>query len=898
MDEPCSALDPIATQRVEELIFELKKDYTIVIVTHNMQQAARVSDYTGFFDRGELIEFGETERIFTTPGARAHGSLHHREIRMSVDVHRHFHDELSHVKVRLLTMSGEAEAALGLAVEALLERDGEKARRVIAGDRVIDSMEVEIEEQCINLLALQQPMARDLRMLTSALKIANDLERVGDHAVNIAQSAERLTQARPIAPEPEIVEMARLARDMLSDALEAFIRGDAAGGREVCLRDDKVDALHRSVFRILLDPHDGRSAHDRRRHGALPGEPQSRAGGRPGHQHRRGRGLPGRGQVHQASRRGPRRGAGRPAPTLPHRARDRPARRPGPAPQPPQARASASPPSTSAPIPSACSWPSTIPPPASPSSTSSRTSPASRRGSPRPAASTRPRSSAPCRRSPGCARSASAAGVRRIAAVATAAVREAENGPWFVRRVRQELDIPLRIIDAETEAALSYRSVAHHFRLAGERTLVADIGGGSLELIGAVDGLVELHRLASRSARCASPSCTCPASAPARKEIDAAPGLRPEAARSAASPAASGRRPRSSASGGTFTSLGRMVQARRGLAPGRHRPRRRPSRPPKWSSCIDWLASRTPEQRRQVPGLNPERADIILAGLAVTAELLDWVRAREHHGERVRACARDCCWRWRAPRSRRRPIRCGCSASSPSAASRDRRHVEQVRNLALQLFDQLGRRARLRARGAVAARGGGAAARRRPAGELPEAPQAQLRAASCTPSGWVCRRASAALVALISRYHRRTGPGGRHPEFAALPPEDQAIVRRLSGLLRVADGLDRGHTAAVENVGDRARRRTRSTIRIAPRLAGADLGLECWGASRKADVLAKLLKRDVVISSDEARPGPSARSRAWSLPVRHPDVLHLGRVLAGTPRPRRAAGRAQSRARP
>ncbi len=179
---------------------------------------------------------------------------------MSLDVHRHFHDELSHVKVRLLTMSGEAEAALGLAVEALLERDSEKAQRVIAGDRVIDAMEVEIEEQSINLLALQQPMARDLRMLTSALKIANDLERVGDHAVNIAQSAERLNQARPIAPEPEIIDMARLAREMLSDALEAFIRGDAEAGREVCRRDDKVDALHRSVFRILLthmmeDPH-------------------------------------------------------------------------------------------------------------------------------------------------------------------------------------------------------------------------------------------------------------------------------------------------------------------------------------------------------------------------------------------------------------------------------------------------------------------------------------------------------------------------------------------------------------------------------------------------------------------------------------------------------------------
>lgn len=179
---------------------------------------------------------------------------------MSVDTQRHFHEELAQVKSRLLTMSGEAEAALDLAVEALLERASDKARAVIAGDRKIDALEVEIEEQVVNLLALQQPMARDLRMLTSALKIANDLERVGDHAVNIAQSAERLAESRPIAPEPEIVEMARLARDMLSDALEAFIRGDAVAGREICRRDDKVDLLHRSVFRILLtfmmeDPH-------------------------------------------------------------------------------------------------------------------------------------------------------------------------------------------------------------------------------------------------------------------------------------------------------------------------------------------------------------------------------------------------------------------------------------------------------------------------------------------------------------------------------------------------------------------------------------------------------------------------------------------------------------------
>lgn len=179
---------------------------------------------------------------------------------MTGEPQRHFHEELGNVKVRLLTMSGEAEAALGLAVEALLERDHAKAARVIAGDRVIDDLELELEEQCVSLLALQQPMARDLRMLTSALKIANDLERVGDHAVNIAQSAERLAQSRPIVPEPEIVQMARLTRQMLSDAIEAFIRGDAVAGREICVRDDEVDALHRSTFRILLthmmeDPH-------------------------------------------------------------------------------------------------------------------------------------------------------------------------------------------------------------------------------------------------------------------------------------------------------------------------------------------------------------------------------------------------------------------------------------------------------------------------------------------------------------------------------------------------------------------------------------------------------------------------------------------------------------------
>jgi len=174
--------------------------------------------------------------------------------------HRHFHDELSELKVALLNMSGEAQAALAASVEAVLQRDGDKARTVIAGDSEIDHLELEVEETVIRLLATQQPMARDLRFLTAAMKISNDLERVGDHAVNIAQSAERLLAARPIVPEPELLEMARQARTMLADALDAFVRGDAQAGRAICRRDDSVDALHQSMFRILLthmmeDPH-------------------------------------------------------------------------------------------------------------------------------------------------------------------------------------------------------------------------------------------------------------------------------------------------------------------------------------------------------------------------------------------------------------------------------------------------------------------------------------------------------------------------------------------------------------------------------------------------------------------------------------------------------------------
>jgi phosphate transport system protein len=166
---------------------------------------------------------------------------------------RHFHDQLAHLKQRLLDMSDLATSLLDLSVDALLSRDANMAEAVLTGDKELDALELEVEDQAIGLLALQQPMARDLRFIISSIKVTNDLERVGDHAVNIAQSAMRLaSMSTVITPDPEIAEMARRARQMLRDSLTAFVRADGALGRQVCRADVEVDAMHNSVFRILV----------------------------------------------------------------------------------------------------------------------------------------------------------------------------------------------------------------------------------------------------------------------------------------------------------------------------------------------------------------------------------------------------------------------------------------------------------------------------------------------------------------------------------------------------------------------------------------------------------------------------------------------------------------------
>jgi phosphate transport system protein len=173
---------------------------------------------------------------------------------------RHFERELEALKEQLLLMGGRSEAITLKAVDSLRRLDEALAREALHDDKAIDRMEIDIEERCIRLLALQQPMARDLRFITAALKISNDLERVGDHAVNIAGGTVRLIGTSMLKPLVDIPRMAQLASGMLHDALDAFVRRDSAAARKLVRRDDEVDSLNDQVFRELIsymieDPH-------------------------------------------------------------------------------------------------------------------------------------------------------------------------------------------------------------------------------------------------------------------------------------------------------------------------------------------------------------------------------------------------------------------------------------------------------------------------------------------------------------------------------------------------------------------------------------------------------------------------------------------------------------------
>lgn len=163
-----------------------------------------------------------------------------------------FHGELHQLQQDLLRMGTLVEETIYKAVNSLKNRDVALAREVVAGDDVIDRMETDIEQRCLQLIALQQPLARDLRAIGTALKIITDLERMADHAVDIAKVTLRLEGQTLIKPLVDIPRMAEIARSMLRDSLKAYVNRDVDLAMEMIKRDHEVDHLYNQIFRELL----------------------------------------------------------------------------------------------------------------------------------------------------------------------------------------------------------------------------------------------------------------------------------------------------------------------------------------------------------------------------------------------------------------------------------------------------------------------------------------------------------------------------------------------------------------------------------------------------------------------------------------------------------------------
>lgn len=165
---------------------------------------------------------------------------------------RHFDQDLDHLKEMLLKMASHAEEAVTNAIKALTERDDNLARQVKENDSILDKFEKDIDEAAISLLALKAPLASDLRLITVAMKISHDLERVGDEATTISRRALELSKEPQLKPYVDIPRMATMGLEMLHSAIDAFVNRDPAKAREIIPRDKEVDALNKQLHRELV----------------------------------------------------------------------------------------------------------------------------------------------------------------------------------------------------------------------------------------------------------------------------------------------------------------------------------------------------------------------------------------------------------------------------------------------------------------------------------------------------------------------------------------------------------------------------------------------------------------------------------------------------------------------
>jgi phosphate transport system protein len=170
----------------------------------------------------------------------------------AMSIQRRFDEELADLKEKILRMGSLVEGQIRQALQALIDRDDDLATQVIENDRQVNTMDVAVDEACLALLALQQPAARDLRFITTAMKISTELERMSDLAENICERAIELHEEPQLKPYIDIPLMAEHAIKMVGEALDAFVRGDSVLARKVLDEDDYIDNLNEQIFRELL----------------------------------------------------------------------------------------------------------------------------------------------------------------------------------------------------------------------------------------------------------------------------------------------------------------------------------------------------------------------------------------------------------------------------------------------------------------------------------------------------------------------------------------------------------------------------------------------------------------------------------------------------------------------
>ena len=180
-------------------------------------------------------------------------------------MHRHFDEELTELKRELLHMSSLTEEVIAGAMAALMRLDAEAARRIIAEDVRIDRLDVAVDDKCLELIARHQPMAVDLRFLAMTMKICAELERIADLAVDVCQRVLELAGQPLLKPLVDIPKLAKLAQEMLREALDAFVQGDAAKARAVIRRDDEADRLRDLVQTELIEEYMSKDCSSSRR---------------------------------------------------------------------------------------------------------------------------------------------------------------------------------------------------------------------------------------------------------------------------------------------------------------------------------------------------------------------------------------------------------------------------------------------------------------------------------------------------------------------------------------------------------------------------------------------------------------------------------------------------------